>query len=415
MFNIDRWQEIFEAISKNKLRTFLTGVSVGSGIFILIILLGIASGFKNGTEHQFSRDASTLIEFWSNRTSKEYNGMNSGRRIKMDIYDYDIITKQYKDVLEYEAAGFSKGNLTTSYESESGTYQLVGTMPDRLFLENATLVAGRFLNQRDYEASLKVAVLGIPVAEDLFKEPESGIGKIISIGKIQYKVIGVFQDIGGERDEARIYLPHTTLTTLYNTTNSGSSFLFTLNPIANYDLALAQTEAFAKQVKEKLQKRHKVHPDDLTAIRYNNSVENSKDIYMLILGMNLFFWMIGILTLIAGIVGVGNIMLIIVKERTKEIGIRKALGAQPKAIVAMVLHEAIFITSISGMIGLLLGFVVLEIIGGQIQTEFILNPKVNFSIAISTVILLVISGAVAGYFPAKYASKIKPIIALRDE
>ncbi|NIJ45585.1 putative ABC transport system permease protein [Wenyingzhuangia heitensis] len=414
MFNIDRWQEIFEAISKNKLRTFLTGISVGSGIFILIILLGVANGFKNGTKEQFARDAATLIEFWSNKTSKEYKGLNSGRRIKMTEEDYNLIKQTYKEDIEYESVDFWKNGLATSYQSKSGNYQVIGAMPDKQFLESAELLSGRFVNQKDVDKTLKVAVIGIEVAKELFTNYKTAVGKYITTGNVNYKVIGVFLD-PNERENTRLYVPYSTLTQLYASVNWGSGFVFTLEPEENYDIALAKSEAFANQVKSKLQQIHKVHPDDVTAIRHFNAVEGSKEIYQLILGMKLFFWAVGILTLIAGVVGVGNIMLIIVKERTKEIGIRKALGAQPKTIIAMILHEAIFITSISGVIGLLFGFTVLEFIGGQIKTEFILNPKVDFSIAISTVILLVIAGVVAGYFPAKYAAKIKPIIALRDE
>lgn len=415
MFNIERWQEIFEAISKNKLRTFLTGVSVASGIFILIILLGVANGFNNGIQEQFSRDASTIIEFWSGRTTKEYRGMNSGRSVKMDVYDYNRIIKEYKDIIEYDAAGCRINGITT-YKSKSGSYGLIGAMPDRYFLENASMLSGRFLNQRDYNNLAKVVVIGSLVAKELFDEDIEGcIGEVVTTGGVNYKIVGVFKDPGGDRDESRLYAPYSTLMSIYNANEPQTGFMFTLNPEDSYDRMLSKSKAFAEQVKSKLQQKYKVHPEDSRAIRYYSSVENSKDIFMLIFGMKFFFWIIGILTLIAGIVGVGNIMLIIVKERTKEIGIRKALGAQPKAIIAMILHEAIFITSISGVIGLFFGFAVLEVIGSQVQTEFILNPRVDFSIALSTVVLLIIAGAVAGYFPARYASKIKPIIALRDE
>lgn len=414
MFDIDRWQEIFEAISKNKLRTFLTGISVGSGIFILIILLGVANGFKNGTDKKFRSDAANLINFWAGKTTKEYKGMAEGRRIKMVEDNYDLIQSQYQEFIEYQSANFWKNGMTTNYKTKSGTYRVIGAMTDRQFIENASLIAGRFFNQRDYDNYLKVQVIGIQVAKDIFGDFKKAVGKIVDTGGVRYKVIGVYEE-ENERENNIIYTPHSTLTKLYSSTNWGTGFMFTLHNEEDYDVALSKSEAFAQQVKAKLQRIHKVHPEDPTAIRYYNAVKGSKDIFLLIFGMKIFFWGIGLLTLVAGIVGVANIMLIIVKERTKELGIRKALGAQPKAIIIMILHEAIFITSISGLIGLLFGFGVLEVVGKYVETDFIINPRVDFNVAISTVILLVLAGAVAGYFPAKYAAKIKPIIALRDE
>ncbi len=414
MFSIDRWQEIFDAMSKNKLRTFLTGISVGSGIFILVVLLGVANGFNNGIKKKFARDAASLISLWSNKTTKEYQGLATGREIKFDSTDYNLVNKSFKKFIDYKSADLWKIDLITYYKSKSGSFTLKGAMPDRLYLENASLLSGRFLNTRDLSETLKVAVIGVKVAEELFEDYTKALGNNIKCGSVNYKVIGVYKDVN-DRQNNLIYIPYTTLTNLYGKDNWGSGLWYTLKPEANYDKALATSKAFVAQAQEKLAKKHKVHPDDDVALRYNNSLENAKDTYMLINGMKIFFWAIGILSLIAGIVGVSNIMLIIVKERTKELGIRKALGAQPKAIIGMIVHEAVFITSISGLLGLVLATLLLEAIGGFIQTDFITNPRVDFSVAISTVILLVLAGVLAGYFPARYAAKIKPIIALRDE
>ncbi|WP_010178710.1 ABC transporter permease [Aquimarina agarilytica] len=415
MFDIERWEEIFEAISKNKLRTFLTGLSVGSGIFILIILLAVADGMKNGTKKQFERDIATKISFWTASTSKEYKGFNINRWISFKNNDYNYVTDQYKDEIEYKTTDFRNWGARAIYKDKNGSYQFRGVMPDMLFVTNATLNAGRFISERDISNNAKVVAIGIRVAKDLFTDYTKAVGEDIKINNIKFKVIGVFTDAGGERANSMLYSPLPIVAQLYNRPRDVGSFDFTLQPEDDYNLALQKSEKFAEQVKTYLQKKHHVHPDDLKAIRFYNAVDGNKDLYMLNLGMKVFFWGIGILTLIAGIVGVSNIMLIIVKERTKEIGIRKALGAQPKSIVKMILHESIFVTSISGGIGLIFALALLALVGPKIETDFILNPNVEFGVAIITVLLLIIAGAVAGYIPARHASKIKPIIALRDE
>jgi len=414
MFNIDRWQEIFDAIAKNKLRTFLTGVSVGSGIFILVVLLGVANGFNNGVKRKFGNDTTSLISFKAGKTTKEFKGLNAGRQIKMNTTDLAFIKKKYNYFFDNGVAEMYKAGLVSSFGTKSGTYIVRGVFPEKLVVDNPEILIGRFINHKDYEGVLKVAVLGIKVAKDLFESPYDCIGKTIIIGAIKYKVVGVYH-YENDRQNNDIFVPYTLLYKLYGKASLGSDLKFTISPEDDYGLALQKSEAFAKQIKKELQTIHKVHPDDVTGIDFYNSVKGAKDIYDLLFGMRVFFWGIGVLTLVAGILGVSNIMLIIVKERTKEIGIRKALGALPNSIIGMILQESIFITFISGLLGLIFGFFVLEIIGKYIQTDFIYNPSVSFGIAISTVILLVIAGMLAGYFPARYAAKIKTIIALRDE
>ena len=415
MFDIERWQEIFEAIGKNKLRTFLTGVSVGSGIFILVVLLGIGNGMKQGIQKEFEKDAATELEFWSGQTSMEYKGMNPNRWISLTNDDFNYAGERYFDELEHKTANFRRWGAMATYKNESGNYTLRGCMPDMQYIENVKMNAGRFFSEKDMQNSAKVVVIGIRVALDLFKDYTKAVGELIKINDLSYKVIGVYSDPGGEREEATLYAPHTTVTQVYNSPRSAGSFSFTLNPEDDFDKANSKATKFIEQFSNYLKRKHNVHPDDEKGIQSFNKVEEAKKFFTLNKMMALFFWGIGLLTLVAGIVGVANIMLIIVKERTKEIGIRKALGAKPRSIIAMILHESIFITAISGFIGLLLGLGLLEIIGPFIDTPFIANPRVDFSVAISTVILLVIAGAVAGFVPARHAAKVKPIIALRDE
>ena len=414
MFNIERWQEIFEAIAKNKLRTFLTGVSVASGIFILVILLGAGKGLQNGIEKQFERDAAGIIEVWSGTTTKEYKGLNPGRQIQFRNSDYTQAVQKFDDKLASKASTYNFWGAQFSYGKESGSYQYRGVDPDYSIIENVAVVSGRFVNYKDLENNEKVATIGMKIKTDLFKDKDA-IGQEIQISNISFKVIGVFTDPGGEREEARAYLPRTTVQKTFGGGDKISNLFFTLNKTDDYDEALAQSRKFTQDLKELLKSKNIVAPNDDGGIGLYNSVEDAKQVYDLNLFIRLFFWWVGIFTIIAGVVGVSNIMLIIVKERTKEIGIRKALGASPFSIISMILHESIFITTVAGFVGLLGSLLLLEFVGPMVQSEFFRNPEVDFSVALTTLVLLVFAGALAGFFPAYRAAKIKPIVALRDE
>jgi putative ABC transport system permease protein len=414
MFNIERWQEIFEAIAKNKLRTFLTGVSVASGIFILVILLGVGKGLQNGIEKQFERDAAGLISVWTGTTAKEYKGLNPGRQIQFRNSDYNIAVQKFGNQLEIKSANYIFWNGVMVHGTETGNYRYIGVYPDYLKVENATVVEGRFINVNDVKNSEKVTVIGQKVKFDLFKD-KSPIGEQLVINNINFKVIGVFTDPAGEREETRVYLPLTTTQQAFGVGDKISNLDFTLPKKDTYEEALAQSTKFTQELGVLLRSKNTIAPNDESAIGINDSIKNAKQFYDLNLYIRLFFWWVGICTIIAGVVGVSNIMLIIVKERTKEIGIRKALGASPISIVVMILHESIFITTIAGFIGLLSSLLLLELVGPQVTSDYFINPEVDFSIALTTLILLVFAGALAGFFPAYRAAKIKPIVALRDE
>jgi putative ABC transport system permease protein len=414
MFNMERWQEIFEAISKNKLRTFLTGFSVASGIFILVILLGVGKGLQNGIEKQFERDADGIIELWSGVTTIEYKGLNPGREIQFRNSDYDISIIKFENQLDKRSASYNNWNGSVVYKKETGSYQYRGVTPDYQAIENATVVQGRFVNQNDLAYNEKVVVIGQKIKNDLFKD-NNPIGEAIALNNINFKVIGVFTDPAGEREETRLYLPLTTAQKVFGAGDKISNLFYTLKKKATYEEALAESTKFSKELGALLKSKNSVAPNDESAISINNSVESAKQFYDLNLYIRLFFWWVGICTIIAGVVGVSNIMLIIVKERTKEIGIRKALGAPPISIIGMILHESIFITTIAGFIGLLSSLLLLELVGPQVNSEYFLNPEVDFSIALTTLVLLIVAGALAGFFPAYRAAKIRPIVALRDE
>jgi putative ABC transport system permease protein len=415
MFDIERWQEIFETLSKNKLRTFLTGLSVASGIFILVILLGFGKGIENGVTSQFQSDATNLLTVASGVTTKEYKGLNPGRFIQMKNDNFYKISKEYEDQIEYESNVYAIWQTTITYKKESVNYRVRGVMPGWQMIENADISMGRFVNQADLEGSKKVAVIGNKMKNDLFKDNEDPINKNIVVNGINFKVIGVFYDAGGEREEDQAYIPISTSQKVFNGGDDIQYMTFTMKMGDNYEEAVKQSELMSAGIEQKLKEMHTVAPDDVSAIRVYNTLEQSRQIYSLIDTIKAVFWFVGIGTIIAGIVGVGNIMLIIVKERTKEIGIRKALGALPMSIVGMILQEAVFVTMLAGLFGLIAGLGLLELVGPQIESDFIKYPQVNFNIAITTVFLLVFAGALAGFIPAYRAAKIKPIDALRDE
>jgi len=414
MFELERWQEIFETIRKNKLRTFLTGLSVASGIFILVILLAIGNGMENGVAKQFEKDAENKISVWTGVTSLGYKGLNPGRFIQLKNDDYNQTVQKHQDHLEYKSPAYRIWSGLTTYNKEFGSYRIEGVLPDFQFLENESLVQGRYINLQDQQNYEKVAVIGNKIFTDLFKG-KNAIGEYIEITGINFKVIGVFSDPGGEREEARIFMPLSTSQRVFNAGDAIRTLAYTLHSTGNFDKDLEASEVFIAQLENQLKSKHTVAAEDTRAINIRSNLENAKKFYDLNFMISLFFWGVGICTIIAGVVGVSNIMLIIVKERTKEMGIRKALGAEPWSIIAMILHESIFITTIAGFTGLIFGLGLLEIVSPLIDVEYISNPSVDFKTAIITVFILIVAGAIAGFFPAYRAANIKPIEALRDE
>ncbi|WP_062056510.1 ABC transporter permease [Aquimarina longa] len=415
MFNIERWQEIFETISKNKLRTFLTGISVASGIFILVLLLGVGQGMQNGISKEFESDASNSIWLYTGVTSVEYKGLNPGREIELSNEDYDFINKKNEKYLEYKSSRARQRGVVVTYGEESGSYGVEGIFADFQMIENQDMVSGRFINQNDIDVRSKVAVIGNKIKKDLFKKKINPVGEYIKLNDISFKVVGVFSDRAGEREEDRVFISSPIAQQVFNKGQKISGLSYTLKPEEDFKTAVRKSEEFAEKATAYIKTKYIIAPEDNAAIEINNSLEGAKQFYSLIFMIKAFFWWVGICTIIAGVVGVSNIMLIIVKERTKEIGIRKALGAQPMSIIGMILHEAIFVTAIAGFTGLVLGLVLLELAGPMIQTDFIANPSVDFNVAIATVIILIFAGAIAGFVPAWRAVKIKPIVALRDE
>lgn len=415
MFNIERWQEIFDTINKNKLRTFLTSLSVASGILILVILLGFSSGIENGVRTQFEQDATNRISVSTRVTTKGYKGLNPGRRLQMTNKDYENLNEKYKEQIEYKTSLYRSWGGQVNYKEKQGSYRIEGVFADQQWIENATLSQGRYISQSDIQESRKVGVIGYQMKEDLFPNTNP-IGKTILLNNnINFIVVGVYTDPGGSREESRLFIPITTAQKVFNAGENIDRIAYTVKMSDNFDEAVALSAAMSESIDQDLRTKFSVAPDDRVAIRVDDTLEEAQKIYGLIDTIRAVFWFIGIGTIIAGVVGVGNIMLIVVKERTKEIGIRKALGALPSEIIWMVLQESIFITAIAGFVGLFIGVGILELVGPSIEMDFIKNPTVDFTTSITTVIILVVSGALAGFIPARRAANIKPIEALRDE
>lgn len=410
MFDLDRWIEIFQTLSKNKLRTALSGFTIAFAILLFTLLFGVGNGLKHTFEKQFASDAVNSVYVRSGRTTKPYKGLQSGRRIQFRNDDSKFINEKFEDEIEFFSPNIERGNVQAIYKGEQNRYTVRGVYPDYQPLESAIIQDGRFLSYLDLKRRAKVIAIGRLVEQDLFGQL-SALGKNITLDGISYKVVGVFNDPGGDRDERFIYAPFTTTQGIYKTNDEIDQFGFTFNPELSIDKSIAFTNLLTKMLKEK----HNVDPRDQGAIRVFNYAERTKNVQQFMIVLNVIILFIGIGTMIAGIIGISNIMVYIVKERTKELGIRKALGATPKSIVGMIMLESIFVTALSGYLGLLLGVFLLEALGKSLEDYGILNPSVETYVVVGATIVLVIAGTIAGYIPAKRAARIKPIVALNDE
>ena len=409
MFNRDRWREIFETIGKNKLRTFLSGFTVALGIFIFIILFGLGNGLKNTFQEFFLDDASNAIFIYPGRTSMPYKGFKANRRIEFKNEDVEDIKQNFPMFTEYVTPRITRSELT-SFKNESNTYTTRAVAQGHQFIEKTILMKGRYINQLDLNKKTKNAVIGRLVAKDLFKK-EDPIGKYIDVGSTVFKVVGVFQDDGGDNEERYIYIPYTTRQLLEKSNDKVGQIIVTFPK----ELGHVGAVAFEKSLKKFFKDKKSVDPRDPNGIYFQNLTDDLKQSQQFAVVLQLIVSFVGLGTLIAGIIGISNIMVFVVKERTKELGIRKALGATPRSVIQMVLQESVFITAISGYVGLFLGIAVLKNVGLSLEEYFIKNPFIDFGTAFAATIVLIIFGAIAGYIPAKRASRIKPIVALRDE
>ena len=410
MFDKDRWIEIFETIKKNKLRTFLAGFTVALGIFIFIMLFGLANGLENTFEKYFKDDQLNTIWINGSRTSKPYAGYESNRRIRLKNEDLEDIQNKY----DFFIKGLTPRITISSevgYKLKSNNYTVRGVGPHHQFNELTVIMNGRYINEADIFNKERNVVIGRLVKQDLFGS-ENAIGKYVNGGGRSWKVVGVFQDDGGDNEERMIYCSYTTLQSILKSSDEVDQIIISYNPEIGYEGAIE----FEKNIKKYLKSKKKIDPNDPKGISFRSASNDMQQNEQFSSALNYMIIFIGIGTLLAGIIGISNIMVFVIKERNKEFGIRKAIGATPNSIIALVLQESIFITTISGYVGLFFGVLLLSSIGDKLEkTYFITDPYVDFNFAVSATIMLVFFGALAGYLPAKKAAMIKPIKALNEK
>ena len=408
MFNRDRWQKYMKPFVRIG-SDFLSGFTVALGIFIFIVLFGFGNGLKNTFKQFFLDDATNTLWVSPGKTSKPYRGFKANRRIEFENSDLEDIKDNFKFFLEGITPRINR-SARVRFRGESDNYSTRAVAPDHQYIEKTLIMQGRFINQDDIEKKTKNIVIGRLVAKDLFKK-EDPIGKYLEIGSSAFKIVGVFQDQSGDREERLIYIPYTTQQLIEKNNDKINSIIVSFRPELGYTSALA----FERQLRLFLKKKKSIDPRDNNGIRIRNVADQIRQNQRFAGVLQLIVAFVGIGTLIAGIIGISNIMVFVVKERTKELGVRKALGATPKSVIGMVLHESIFITTLSGITGMIAGIVLLSNMEDRLEEFFIIDPYIDNFTALVATILLILFGAVAGYIPAKRAASIKPIVALRDE
>jgi putative ABC transport system permease protein len=419
MFDIDLWSEIVSALKKNRMRSFMTAFGVFWGIFMLIIMSGAGKALENGVLDGVRAFATNSAFFWTERTSVPYAGFQRGRRWEYDNTDIQYIRDNVKEVeyLSPRLFGWQQGGNNTIRGERTGAFNVYGDYPDYFKIDRWTPIKGRLINEIDILQERKVCNIGERVVELMFAKDENPIGQYIKVSGVYFQVVGVIHaetriNIGGGKKEETIIIPFSTMQTAYNYGNIVHFFSVT----SQKGYKVSDLEDKLKKI---LKERHKIAPEDLQAIGSFNIEKEFVKFSQLFLGIQVLTWIVGIGTLLAGVIGVSNIMLVIIKERTQEIGIQRAIGATPVVIIKHIVAESVFLTVMAGYIGLSLGVGVLEILNRILESGgdelFFRNPHVDLTMGLSALGVLVISGIIAGLIPAKRAISIKPIDAIRDE
>ena len=409
MFDLDRWREIWASIASNKLRTFLSGMTISLALFVFIVLFGMGNGLQNGFQKEFFQPGALNLYIYGTQTSESYAGYQKGRTITLENRDLNYLLENYSDKIKYISGEYDQSMMVKA-GGESGSYSVKGVNESYINMVNSQMDEGRFLKDEDLKKQKKSVVLGKMVVKDLMKG-QNPIGKYINIGSGMYEIVGIFSSkTNDDREERMIYVPITTLQTIYGTDDLPS---ITIAP--KDGLSTAVLGEFAEAVRSDLKSRHSISPTDPNGIRVWDSSEQMSNTKAFFLVLTIIVFVIGGGSLIAGIVSIGNIMVFSVKERTKEIGIRKALGATPYNIISLIMQEAIMITLLFGVLGILAATLLVENINEGLVSYFIYNPGVSTASLVMACVILFVAGFLAGFIPARYAAKIKPIDALRDE
>ena len=411
LFDTETWQEIYGSIRKNKLRTGITIIGVLWGIFLLIVLLGATRGLENSFKNAFGNLATNSVFVWTQSTDTPFKGFQKGRSFRLTMNDIDVLKSEYASEIKFLAPRNQIMNLIVR-DFKSGSFKVSGDYPILDQIQKKNLTFGRFLNQNDILSMSKVAVISEEMVKQLFDKGEMPIGQYIKINNINYKVVGVYEPSNTanfDRDTA--YIPFTTFKKVYNSSDKIDWMMITAYSGVNI-------EQLEKDLLLTLKNLHKVHPEDKRAFGCINLGKEIGRLTGFLTGMQFLTWFVGIATLIAGVFAIGNILLITVKERTKEIGIRRAIGATPKSIRQQIILEAVFLTATAGMLGIIFGaftLYIMDSVFGQGPDAALINPTVNIPIILISCTILIFLGTLIGLIPAHMATIIKPIEALREE
>jgi putative ABC transport system permease protein len=421
MFDREKWNEILEALTANTFRTLMTAFGVFWGIFILVILLAASNGLENGIRKGFDGIATNTMFMWTQTTSKAYKGLPKTRRYDFRNSDVDALKQKFPDLLYVSPRnqlGDFNGVNNVVRGTKTGAYNVNGDYPELVKQEQMDIIKGRFVNQQDILAKRKVAIIGTGVINELYMSAEEVLGTYIKINGVNFMVVGVYKSKGqnngnAESAQKNIFIPFTTFQQAFNFGDKVGWMAITANDNASITDLRPGILALMRE-------RHSIHPDDERAVGNFDLFAEFQKVQDLFNVLTFIAYFVGTLVLLSGIIGISNIMLIVVKERTNEIGIRRALGATPGAIRSQILLEAIFLTIIAGMFGIAVAtglLVILNMILASMPSEgmMFINPSVDLVVVFIALLILVGSGLLAGFIPAQTAINVKPVDALRAE
>jgi putative ABC transport system permease protein len=409
MFDRERWSEVMESLLRHRFRTAATALAVIWGMFALVVLLGAGKGLENMVTHEFRDDATNSIWIYRGQTSIPWKGLRVGRQVKLTNADLEAV--KALPPVDHISGRYSMWDATVHFGDKASTFGVRATHPDHQVLEKTRMVSGRYLNDRDIEDRRKVAVIGKQVRDYLFGEGADPIGQWVTVSSVAYLVVGVFDDDGGPDESKLVYVPISTAQRAYGGGDQIHQIMFTIG-----GATLEESKVIEQEVRTLLADRLDFDPLDEKALRVRNNLENLSDVMSVLGYLRLFVWIVGIGTMTAGVVGTSNILFVSVAERTREFGLRKAIGATPSSILTLVLVEAVTLASLAGYIGMVLGVGVVEAVRRWLpENEYVRDPSVDLRAVLLALAAITVAGILAGLFPARRAARIEPIVALRDE